>query len=79
MVGYLWLFLAIFSYSGYERAPRFAVEESQRHILQCRYIIGRFSCISKLDTYPVWYFMVFLALKNTAYILASRDRNKNRP
>jgi hypothetical protein len=53
-----------------ERQDLQAVEENQQLILQGRYIIGHFSCISKLDTYPVRYFMVFLALKNAAHLVA---------
>jgi hypothetical protein len=53
-----------------ERQDLQAVEESQRLILQGRYVIASFSCISKLNTYPVWYFMVFLALKNAAHFVA---------
>ena len=40
-----------------------AAEESERRVFEGRFIIGRFTWISKLDTYPLWDFMVFARSK----------------
>ncbi len=55
-----------------ERQDLQAVEENQQLILQGRYINGHFSCISKLDTYSLRCFMVFLTLKNAAHFFCRR-------
>jgi hypothetical protein len=40
-----------------------AAEESERLFLRGRYIIGRFSCILKFDTYHVCHFMALARSK----------------
>jgi hypothetical protein len=57
-----------------ERQDLQAVEENQQLFLQGRYINGHFSCISKLDAYPLLCFMVFLTLENAAHFVADSIR-----